>query len=378
MQAFTIDIPQSDIDDLRRRLAATRWSDELPGIGRARGVPLDHLRRLAEYWRDGFDWRAVEQRLNRLPQFRTEIDDQTIHFVHLPSPEPDALPLLLTHGWPGAFTEFAGIAEQLRDPRRHGGDPADAFHLVIPSLPGYGFSTPLRSTGWDVPRIAAAWSELMGRLGYQRYGAQGGDAGSPISLALGAMRPEQVAGVHVNMLMTFPSGDPADLAELTETEQQRLGQLTRFDEHLSGYMKIMATRPQTLGYALTDSPVGLLAWIAEKFDEWTDGEVDRDELLTIVSLYWLTGTATSSAQFYYEGAEAVRALASGMSGPPVTVPVGVAVFPHDIFLPIRRFAERDLKAITRWTEFDRGGHFAALEQPELLVDDVRAFFRTLR
>ncbi|WP_430787960.1 epoxide hydrolase family protein [Actinoplanes sp. G11-F43] len=378
MRPFTISVPQSDLDDLRARLAATRWPDELPGVGWTRGVPLAYLRELAEYWRDGFDWRAAEQRLNRLPQFRTEIDDQPIHFVHLPSPEPDAMPLLLTHGWPGAFTEFAGVAERLRDPRSHGGDPADAFHLVIPSLPGYGFSTPLRRPGWDVPRIAAAWSELMTRLGYRRYGAQGGDAGSPISLALGAMRPEQVTGVHVNMLMTFPTGDPADLAGLEPADLDRLGLLARFDEHLSGYMKIMATRPQTLGYALNDSPAGLLAWIAEKFEEWSDGGVDRDELLTVASLYWLTGTATSAAQFYFEGAEGVRAAASGVAGPPVTVPVGVAVFPKDLFLPIRRFAERDLKAVTRWTEFDDGGHFAALERPQALVDDVRAFFRTVR
>lgn len=380
MRAFTIDVPESELDDLRRRLTATRWSDELPGVGWERGVPLAQLRDLADYWADGFDWRAVESRLNRFPQFRTEIDGQPIHFLHLPSPEPGALPLVLTHGWPGAFTEFVGIAEQLSDPRAHGGDPADAFHVVIPSLPGYGFSAPLRSTGWDVPRIAGAWSELMARLGYHRYGAQGGDAGSPISLALGMMHPEQVAGVHVNMLMTFPSGDPADFAGLSDTDQRRLAQLTRFDQHLSGYMRVMAQRPQTLGYSLSDSPVGLLAFIVEKFHEWTDpGEaVDRDTILTIVSLYWLTRTATSAGQFYYEGAEAVRQVAAGAAMPPVTVPVGVAVFPHDIFQPIRRFADRDLKAITRWTEFDRGGHFAALEQPGLLVDDVRAFFRSVR
>jgi pimeloyl-ACP methyl ester carboxylesterase len=384
MQPFQIDIPEGDLTDLRRRIAGTRWADELPNVGWDRGVPLAYLRELAEYWQTQYDWRAAEARLNRYPQFVTEIDGENIHFLHVTSPEPGALPLLITHGWPGSVAEFGDIIGPLTDPRAHGGDPADAFHLVIPSIPGYGFSRPLRSAGWDVPRIAAAWAELMRRLGYRRYGAQGGDAGSPISLALGTMFPDQVAGVHVNMLMTFPSGDPAEFDGLTETDQARLGALQRFDQDLSGYMKIQATRPQTLAYALTDSPVGQLAWIVEKFHDWTDSDklpedaVDRDAMLTIASIYWLTGTAGSSAQFYYEGAEAVRQMVNGNPPPPVNVPVGVAVFPRDIFLPIRRFADRDIPAITRWTEFDRGGHFAALEQPGLLTGDVRAFFGPLR
>jgi pimeloyl-ACP methyl ester carboxylesterase len=384
MRPFRIDIPQADLDDLRRRLADTRWPDELPGVGWDRGVPLGYLQELAEYWRTEYDWRAAEARLNSFPQFVTEIDGANVHFLHVRSPEPDALPLLITHGWPGSVVEFLDIIGPLTDPRAHGGDPADAFHLVIPSIPGYGFSRPLPETGWDVPRIAAAWAELMRRLGYERYAAQGGDAGSPISLALGTMFPDSVVGVHVNMLMTFPSGDPAELAELSEADQRRLGALAKFDTDLSGYMKIQATRPQTLAYALTDSPAGQLAWIVEKFKEWTDSDkvpedaIDRDRLLTIVSIYWLTGTAGSSAQFYYEGAAAVRALAGGTPPPPVPVPVGVAVFPHDIFAPIRRFADRDIPAITHWTEFERGGHFAAMEQPELLVDDVRTFFSALR
>lgn len=384
MQPFRIDIPQADLDDLRRRLADTRWPDEVPDSGWERGVPLGYLKELADYWQNDYDWRAAEAKLNSFPQFITEIDGANVHFIHVKSPEPNALPLLLTHGWPGSVVEFLDLIGPLTDPRAHGGDPADAFHVVIPSIPGYGFSRPLPEAGWDVPRIANAWAELMRRLGYERYAAQGGDAGSPISLALATIHPQHVVGVHVNMLMTFPSGDPAEFATLTEVDQQRLGLLMRFDQDLSGYMKIQQTRPQTLAYGLTDSPVGQLAWIVEKFREWTDSEkvpedaVDRDTLLTIVSIYWLTATAGSSAQFYYEGAEAVRAAVSGAKPPPVTVPVGVAVFPHDIFQPIRSFADRDIPTITHWTEFDKGGHFAALEQPELLTGDIRTFFRSLR
>jgi microsomal epoxide hydrolase len=384
MHPFRIDIPQADLDDLRRRIADTRWPNELPGVGWDRGVPLGYLKELADYWASSYDWRAAEARLNAYPQFTTEIDGATVHFLHVKSSEPDAMPLLLTHGWPGSVVEFLDVIGPLTDPRAHGGDPADAFDLVIPSIPGYGFSQPLTQTGWDVPRIANAWAELMSRLGYDRYAAQGGDAGSPISLALATIHPDHVVGVHVNMLMTFPSGDPAEFAALDETDQQRLGLLSKFDQELSGYMKVMATRPQTIAYALNDSPVGQLAWLVEKFREWTDSDkvpedaIDRDLMLTIVSIYWLTGTAGSAAHFYYEGAAAVAALASGMAPPPVPVPVGVAVFPRDLFVPIRRFAERDIPNIARWTEFHQGGHFAAMEQPELFVGDVRAFFKDLR
>ncbi|WP_433241316.1 epoxide hydrolase family protein [Streptosporangium sp. CA-135522] len=382
MRPFRIEIPQTDLDDLNRRIADTRWPDELPGVGWDRGVPAGYLKELAEYWRTSYDWRAAEAKLNAHPQFVTEIDGADVHFLHVRSPEPDATPLLLTHGWPGSVAEFLDVIGPLSDPRAHGGDPADAFHLVIPSIPGYGFST-LRETGWNVPRIAKAWAELMRVLGYDRYVAQGGDAGSVISLELGRTDPEHVIGVHVNMLMTFPSGDPAEFADLSETDQARLGKLSQFDADLSGYMKIQATRPQTLSYGLNDSPIGQLAWIVEKFREWTDSAkvpedaVDRDQLLTIVSIYWLTATAGSSAQFYYEGAEGVRQAANGILPPPVTVPVGVAVFPHDIFVPLRRLADRDLPNITHWTEFDRGGHFAAMEQPALLAGDIQAFVRSL-
>jgi pimeloyl-ACP methyl ester carboxylesterase len=386
MRPYRIDVPQSTIDELHRRISATRWPADLPGVGWERGVPLGYLKELAEYWRDSYDWRKAEERLNAHPQFITEIDGAEVHFLHVRSPEPDARPMIITHGWPGGVAEFLDVIGPLTDPRSHGGDPADAFHLVIPSIPGFGFSSPLTGTGWGTYRVAQAWTELMRRLGYDRYIAQGGDAGSVISLFIGRADPQHCAGVHVNMLLTMPSGDPAEMADLQEADLTRLGQMQRFDAELSAYMKLQSTRPQTLSYALTDSPVGQLAWIVEKFHEWTDPRatgadaIDRDLLLTIVSTYWLTGTAGSSAQLYYEDAAMLRELSGAASGgglPPVTVPVGVAVFPHDILLPVRKLAERELTDITQWTEFERGGHFAAVEQPEALVSDIRSFARSL-
>lgn len=384
MQPYRVEIPQAAIDDLHERLANTRWPEELPGTGWDRGVPLAYLKELAEYWRTSYDWRATEAALNSHPQFVTEIDGATIYFLHVRSPEPGARPLLLTHAWPGSVAEFLDLIGPLTDPRAHGGDPADAFHLVIPALPGYGFSSPLRTTGWDVPRMAQAWAELMRRLGYRGYLAQGGDAGAVISLALGTLDPENCAGVHVTMLMTFPSGDPAEFAALGEEDLARLGLLAKFDEELSGYMKLQQTRPQTVSYALTDSPVGQLAWIVEKYKEWSDSDkvpedaISRDKILDAVSIYWLTATAGTSANFYYEGAAALRAIAAGEKPPPPAVPVGVAVFPRDIFQPVRSLADRDLPTLAHWTEFDRGGHFAALEQPGSLVGDIRSFARSLQ
>lgn len=386
MRPYRIEVPQAELDDLRRRLADTRWPSELPGVGWERGVPSGYIKELAEYWRTTYDWRAAEARLNAHPQFVTDIDNTSIHLLHVRSPEADALPLLITHGWPGSVAEFLDVIGPLSDPRSHGGDPKDAFHLVIPSVPGFGFSGPHKVPGWSTHRVAEAWAELMRRLGYDRYVAQGGDAGSVISLDLGRVDPEHVAGVHVNMLMTLPSGDPAELADLSQSDQARLARMARFDSDLSGYMRLQSTRPQTLSYGLTDSPVGQLAWIVEKFRDWTDSKkvpedaVDRDLLLTIVTIYWLTRTAGSSAQLYYEDADSLRRIgtADGAQPPPVTVPVGVAVFPHDILVPIRRLADRQLARITHWTEFGRGGHFAAMEQPELLVADIRDFARSLR
>ncbi|WP_169944028.1 epoxide hydrolase family protein [Microbispora sp. H11081] len=384
MRSFRVEIPQADLDDLNRRLAATRWPDELPGVGWDRGVPLAYLKDLAEYWRTSYDWRAAERRLNQYPQFVTEIDGANVHFIHVRSPEPHATPLILTHGWPGSVAEFLDVIGPLTDPAAHGGDPADAFHVVIPSIPGYGFSGPTGQIGWDVPRVARAWAELMNRLGYDRYIAQGGDWGKVISLQLGLADPEHVAGVHINMLVTFPPGDPATL-NLDADELTRLEHGGRFQQDGLGWQKIQSTRPQTLAYGLTDSPVGQLAWIAEKFKEWTDSEnapedaVDRDALLTNVSIYWFTATAGSSAQLYYESSHGDAAFVQTWGGPwPLAMPVGVAVFPKDATRPIRRFAEQALPTITHWTEFDRGGHFAALEQPGLLVGDVRAFARSLR
>jgi epoxide hydrolase len=386
MRPFLVEIPQAQLDDLHSRLAGTRWPQEPVNGGWDRGVPAGYLKELAEYWRTAYDWRAAEKRLNNYPQFVTEIDGADVYFRHIRSAEPGARPLLLTHGWPGSVVEFDDIIGPLSDPRAHGGNAADAFHLVIPSIPGFGFSGPVQSTGWGTHRVAEAWAVLMRRLGYDRYFAQGGDAGSVISLDLGRVDPDHVAGVHVNMLLTFPSGDPAELADLSETDQARLGRLSRFDTELSAYMKLQSTRPRTVSYGLTDSPVGQLAWIVEKFREWTDSAkvpedaLSRDQMLTIASIYWFTGTAGSSAALYYEDADMLRKIGSGEAPPPppVTVPVGVAVFPQDIMLPLRRLADRDLANITRWTEFDRGGHFAAMEQPELLVSDIRDFARPLR
>jgi pimeloyl-ACP methyl ester carboxylesterase len=383
MRPFQITIPDADIDELKQRLVNTRWPAEPVESGWSRGVPLDYLKDLAEYWRVLYDWRAAEARLNRYPQFLEEIDGALVHFMHVRSPEAGATPLLLTHGWPGSIAEFQNVIGPLTDPRAHGGHPADAFDLVIASIPGFGFSGPPRAPGWSTHRVAEAWAELMRRLGYDSYVAQGGDAGAVISLELGRIDAAHVAGVHVNMLMTFPSGDPDELAALSDADQARLGRLAQFDAELSGYMRLQSTRPLTLSYGLTDSPVGQLAWIVEKFREWTDSAkvpedaVDRDQLLTNVSIYWLTGTAGSSAQLYYEDAGNLRRAAEGARPPAVEVPVGVAVFPRDIFLPVRALADRDLPDIRQWTEFDQGGHFAAMEQPELLVDDVRSFVRLL-
>ena len=372
---FRIDIPQADLDELRDRLIHTRWPDQLAGVGWDYGIPLEYLQQLAEYWRTGYDWRVHEQQLNEFPQFTTTIDGQRVHFLHVRSPEPEAMPLIITHGWPGSIVEFMNIIGPLTDPRKHGADPADAFHLVIPSIPGFGFSGPTRETGWNIDRIARAWDELMRRVGYSRYGAQGGDWGSAISRELGVAFSEHLIGVHLNML--FPQG-PSDLPDLTEEEKARLQALQKFRSTGSGYFAIQSTKPQTLAYGLTDSPAGQLGWITEKFGEWTDNglpdeAVDRDQLLTNVTLYWLTATAGSSARIYYEVAHSASFGSPGAS----SAPTGVAVFPREIVPPIRRFAELS-NNIVHWSEFDRGGHFAAMEVPDLLIGDVRDFFRPLR
>ena len=374
IEEFRIEVPQAALDDLRRRLEQVRWPAQIPGTGWERGVPVDYLQRLVRYWLSSYDWRAHEARLNALPQFTTRIDEQTIHFLHVRSPEPDALPLLMTHGWPGSVVEFLRVTGPLTDPRAYGADPADAFHLVAPSVPGHGYSIPLEQPGWDHRRIARAWAELMRRLGYQRYGAQGGDTGSVVSPLVGRLDPEHVVGVHINGGLSFPARVPDDL---TAVERARIAAAERIRDEGTGYADLQSTRPQTLAFALTDSPVGQLAWIVEKFREWTDparplpeDAVNLDQLLTDVTLYWLTGTAATSAHLYYEN----RVAAEEPSGPS-GVPTGIAVFPSDP--AIRRVAEREHNVV-HWSEFDRGGHFAAMEAPDLLVEDIRAFFRRFR
>ncbi|WP_199548953.1 epoxide hydrolase family protein [Streptomyces sp. N35] len=354
IEPFRIDIPQADLDDLDDRLARTRWPNEVTDAGSDYGFPLARLKELAEYWRTGYDWRAHEADLNKLEHFTTEIDGQRIHFVHVRSPKPDALALILTHGWPGSFLEFLDVIEPLsRD-----------FHLVIPSIPGYGFSGPTHARGWDAAHVARAWAELMRRLGYERYGAQGGDFGAGISLALGAHAPEQVVGVHVNYLPTRP--DPDAGLVLSASDEARLDKVRHLMANRPPYQALQATTPQTIGYALTDSPVGQLAWIAERFAQWTDPRtpVSDDRMLTDISLYWLTATAASSARLHRETARGHAAC---------EVPVGVAVLPYDITQSVRPLAER-IYDIRHWSEFERGGHFAAMEVPELLAGDVREFF----
>jgi pimeloyl-ACP methyl ester carboxylesterase len=380
IRSFRIDVPESELDDLRDRLARTRWPDELPGVGWSRGAPLGYLKELAEYWRTGFDWRKQEARLNELPQFVTEIDGANVHFVHVRSPEPAALPLVLTHGWPGSIVEFLDVIGPLTNPQAHGGKAADAFHVVIPSIPGYGFSGPTHDVGWTTARIARAWAELMHRLGYERYGAQGGDWGAFVTPELGRIDADHVAGVHVNAatfgFIPFGPVDPSELATFSDSEKARLERLNNFMSDGNGYFQLLATRPQTAAYGLTDSPAGQLAWIVEKFKEWShavatpEDAIDRDLMLTNVMLYWITRTAGSSGRLYYENMHG-----SSWGQQPGKTPTGVAVFAEDV--AIRRYGEYG-NNIVHWSEFETGGHFAAMDSPDLLVKDVRAFFRGLR
>ncbi len=377
---FQIAISQADLDDLHRRLDRTRWPQQIPGTGWERGVPLNYLQDLVRYWRNEFDWRAQEAKLNAFPQFVTEIDGQTIHFLHVRSPEPNALPLLMSHGWPGSIAEFMAIVGPLTDPAAHGGDPADAFHLVVPSLPGFGFSTPLREPGWHLGRTTNAYITLMQRLGYDRYGVQGGDIGAGIAGRLASLDAGRVNGMHINSdrggaamvgeFLPMPEG-------LNEAELARLNEIKQGSSDLNGYFVLQSTRPQTLAYALADSPVGQLAWIVEKFKDWTNSAadlpedaVDRDHLLTNVSLYWFTNTGGPSANFYYEGAHADIDWTS-----PSDVPEGWAMFHSEPLM--RRLFNAD-GHIAHFSEFAEGGHFPAMEEPELLVEDIRAFFRSVR
>jgi pimeloyl-ACP methyl ester carboxylesterase len=399
IRPFDIDIPQVQLDDLRARLANTRWPDELAGVAWTYGVPVAYLKELAEYWRTTYDWRAQEAELNKYPQFITEIQGQQVHFLHVRSPAPDALPLVMTHGWPVSYVEFLDVIDPLANPRAHGGDPADAFHLVIPSLPGFAFSGPTRRAGdGSTERYAEVVAGLMARLGYDRYGAQGGDVGSFVSPELGRIATDHVVGVHMNGPITFPSwedggqswagGDEevqsgeeqswgdGDGDEYSEADKKRLATLTDSGGERFGYAAIQSTRPQTLAFGLHDSPAGLLAWIVDQFKQWSDpakelpeDAVDRDALLTNVTIYWLTETLASSTRLYKESQQwGTQPTNSG-------VPTGCALFPGD--LTVRALAEQQHN-IVHWSEFDRGGHFAAMEAPDLLISDVREFFRKVR
>ncbi|MEV4821751.1 epoxide hydrolase family protein [Micromonospora sp. NPDC049274] len=373
IRPFRVEVPQTALDDLATRLGRTNWPAALPGTDDAYGMSGDRVRALVDRWRDGFDWRTVEARLNAHPQFVTEIDGEQIHFLHVRSSRADATALVLTHGWPGSVLEYLDVIGPLTEPN----DPAaPAFHLVIPSLPGFGFSGPTRSAGWNRFRTARAWAELMNRLGYDSYGAIGNDAGSMVAPELGRIDAEHVLGVHVTQLFSFPSGDPAEFAGLSEADQAALGHLQWFYENKFSFNQVHSQQPQTLAYGLADSPVGLLAWNAQLFDE----SLDDDFVLANVALYWFTGTAASAIRFYWEDAHA------GEQPPePTTAPTALAMFPGD-FQSIRRFAERDHAKIVRWTAYetdvegrgDVGGHYAAHQATDVLVGDIREFFASLR
>ena len=379
---FLLEVPEAELDDLRDRLRRTRWPEAETVDDWSQGIPLAYVQDLCRYWADQYDWRTTEARLNAVPQFRTEIDGIGVHFLHVRSPHPEALPLIVTHGWPGSIVEFLKVIGPLADPISHGGDAADAFHVVCPSLPGYGFSERPAKPGWGVERIAAAWADLMDRLGYERYGAQGGDWGTSVSTSLAQQHPDHVAGIHLNPPLAAP--DPATFDDLTAGERAALADLERAQEWESGYAIQQSTRPQTLGYALTDSPAGLCAWIVEKFRAWTDCDgnpenaLTRDEMLDDITLYWLTRTPASAARLYWESFRTVAARFTSGAVDMVTVPTGASIFPKEIPRPSRRWAERRFTDIRHWSELDRGGHFAAFEQPELFVDEVRAFFRLVR
>ncbi|WP_040857594.1 epoxide hydrolase family protein [Nocardia niigatensis] len=374
-EPFRIDIPDTDIDDLRTSLARTRWPADLPGVDWTYGIPTAYVRELCEYWGSGYDWRIHEAERNRHPQFLSEIDGQRLHFTHVRSPEPTALPLVLVHGWP--FEDFTGMIGALTDPRAHGGDPADAFHVVIPTLPGFGFSGPTRRAGdAATDRSAELISQLMAVLGYDRYGAHGGDAGSFIAPQLGRIAPRRVAGVHLNDPITIPGPD-FDAAGLSEGDQRKLARYRSWDNlETSGYAGMHSTRPQTLAPAMSDSPAGMLAWVMDVVNTYKDpakstpdDAIDRDLLLTNASLLWFTDTAGSSMRLYKESRQ------WGAEPADSGVPTGVATFPGSS--SIRGVAERG-NTIVHWSEFDRGGHFAAMEAPDLLTTDLRDFFRKLR
>ena len=380
VRPFEIAVPDEVLEDLHARLERTRLPDQLDGADWDYGTELGYLTELITYWRNEFDWREQERRLNQFDQFKTRIDDLDIHFIHQRSPEADAIPVIITHGWPGSIAEFTKIIGPLTDPVAHGGNAEDAFHVVAPSIPGYGFSDKPREPGFGPEQIAEVNAALMARLGYDRYGIQGGDWGSIISSRHAFNHPEETIGLHLNMLVGGPppGGDPTEGVTPEELERSQ-ARRSFYTTDESGYSQIQGTKPQTLGYALNDSPAGQAAWIVEKFRAWCDCNGDpesiftKDEMLTNITIYWVTQTATSSARLYYESS---RAPTSGPMGR-IEVPTGAAIFPYELFITPRRWAEASYN-ITHWTEMPRGGHFAAMEQPELFVEDLRTFFRPLR
>ena len=379
IESFVISVTDEEIEDLKDRLGKTRWPDHLPNVGWDYGVDADWIKELAKYWKDEFDWRKFETYLNSFNHLSTNIDGQHIHAIHQRSENPDALPLIISHGWPGSVVEFLDLIGPLTNPQAYGGHESDAFHVIIPSLPGYGWSGPTSERGWGPTRTAQAFAELAKRLGYKRYGVQGGDWGSIISCEIARAAPKNVVGCHLNMLTGGPPGKPDDMSDLTDLEQKLIDRAAWYQTEDNGYFRIQQTRPQTLGTGLNDSPAGLLAWIGEKFHGWTDHDgnplnvVDKEKILANVSLYWFTGTINSSTRMYYEMFKTLEP-EFGQTG---DTPVGVSVFPKELFMPRRRWVEDSINLIM-WSEHEKGGHFASLENPEILVDDIRSCFRKLR
>jgi len=375
VRAFRVAIAPDAIADLRRRLAMTRWPERETVNDRSQGVQLERAQGLVNYWRDHYDMARLERRLNALPQFRTAVDGLGIHFIHVRSKHTHALPIVLTHGWPGSVIEFLDVIGPLTDPEAHGGRAEDAFHVVIPSLPGYGFSDKPTQPGWDVPRIARAWSVLMKRLGYDRWVAQGGDWGAHVTTWLGKQKPEGLLAIHLNLPTLSPP--PLD-GEPTDEEKAAIAELKAFFRTMTGYGSIQDTRPQTLGYGLVDSPVGQAMWIYEKFIDWTDSNgnpesvISRDAMLDDIMLYWITGTAASSARLYAENS------GDQTSRQVVDIPVGVSIFPGEIYRPPRIWGERTYPKLFYWNRVSKGGHFAAFEQPALFTAELRACFARIR
>jgi pimeloyl-ACP methyl ester carboxylesterase len=375
IEPFTLDIAESELEDLRRRLAQTRWPEAELVDDWSQGAPLAKVRALCDYWRDSYDWRRCERMLNGFGQFLTEIDGLRVHFLHVRSRHENALPIILTHGWPGSVIEFHKIIGPLTDPAAHGGDPADAFHVVAPSLLGYGFSDKPAELGYGVDRMAAMWAELMKRLGYSRWVAQGGDWGAAVTTRIGANEPEGCVGIHLNLVAVQPPEEA--LANPDEDEKRMLAAVQYYYDWDSGYAKQQGTRPQTLGYGLTDSPAGQAAWIYEKLWSWTDNQgspedvFTLDEMLDNIMLYWLPAAAASSGRLYWESMNSIPMA-------PVKLPTAASIFPKEIMAASRRWAERQYANIIYWNELDRGGHFAAWEQPELFVRELREGLRQLR